>query len=298
MRGTKTQLTAGVWRLRVYAGRRLDTGSPIQVSRTFRGGSRDADSALAALVTEVTEGRRAANGPVQPERTVGQLLDAWLSHIEQDRSPTTMREYRRLTERVVRPEFGDIELRALSPYDLDVFYARLRRRARPLSPASVHRVHALLAAAMHQAEKWGWVERSATRQASPPRDRTQEPHTPLADEVQKIIDEADKTDPVLAALLATGALTGARRGELCALRWSDFDEKAAVLTIARSVFDKPGRGWGEKDTKSHQARRVALDDVAVCVLVRHRERSRWLGNGCRGYGSSRRLHFLLLPGWM
>ena len=70
----------------------------------------------------------------------------------------------------------------------------------------------------------------------------------------------------------TGALTGARRGELCALRWSDFDEKAAVLTIARSVFDQPGRGWGEKDTKSHQARRVVLDDVAVRVHARHRER--------------------------
>ena len=95
MRGTKTQLTPGVWRLRVYAWRRLDTGSPIQVSRAFRGGSRDADSALAALVTEVTEGRRAANGHAQPERTVGQLLDTWLSHIEQDRSPTTKREYRR-----------------------------------------------------------------------------------------------------------------------------------------------------------------------------------------------------------
>ena len=205
-------------------------------------------------------------------RTVGQLLDEWLRHIDQDRSPTTLREYHRLTEKVVRPEFGDIELKTLTAYDLDAFYGRLRRRARPLSSASVRRVHALLSAALHQGEKWGWVESSVARQASPPPVRSKEPDTPEADEVLKIIAEADRSDPVMAALLATGALTGARRGELCALRWSDVDDEAAALTIGRSVFDQPGGGWGEKDTKTHQVRRVGLDEVALRVLELHRER--------------------------
>ena len=101
--------------------------------------------------------------------------------------------------------------------------------------------------------------------------RSQEPDTPQADEVLKIVAEADKADRVMAALLATGALTGARRGELCALRWSDLDGEAAVLTIGRSVFDVPGGGWGEKDTKTHQVRRVGLDEVALHVLELHRE---------------------------
>ena len=177
-----------------------------------------------------------------------------------------------MTEKVVRPEFGDIELKALTAYDLNSFYGRLRRRARPLSPASVRRVHALLSAALHQGEKWGWVDRSVARQASPPPVRSEEPDTPMADEVQRIVAEADRSDSVMAALLATGALTGARRGELCALRWSDLDPAAAVLTIGRSVFDAPGGGWGEKDTKTHQVRRVGLDEVALGVLELHRER--------------------------
>jgi len=177
-----------------------------------------------------------------------------------------------LAEKVVRPEFGEIQLKALTAYDLDSLYGRLRRGARPLSPASVRRVHALLSAALHQGEKWGWVERSVARQASPPPVRSQEPDTPEADEVLKVVAEADKTDPVMAALLPTGALTGARRGELCALRWSDLDEEVATLTIGRSVFDLPGGGWGEKDTKTHQVRRVGLDEVALRVLELHRER--------------------------
>jgi len=161
---------------------------------------------------------------------------------------------------------------ALTAYDLDSFYAKLRRRPRPLSSAPVRRVHALLSAALHQGEKWGWVERSVARQASPPPVRSEEPDTPMANEVQRIVAEADRTDHVMAALLATGALTGARRGELCALRWSDLDEEAAILTIGRSVFDVPGGGWGEKDTKTHQVRRMGLDEVALRILELHRER--------------------------
>jgi len=240
----------------------------MQVSRTFRGGARAADRALAALVADVA----VADTKARTDRTVGQLLDEWLKHIENDRSPTTLREYRRLADKVVRPVFGDIELGELTAYDLDAFYGRLRRRKLPLSPASVRRVHALLSAALHQAEKWNWVDRSVARQASPPPVRSQEPATPMADEVQKIVAAADRIDPVMAALLATGALTGARRGELCALRWTDLDAKAAVLTFGRSVFDIPGGGWGEKDTKTHQIRRVSLDEVALGVLELHRER--------------------------
>jgi len=48
--------------------------------------------------------------------------------------------------------------------------------------------------------------------------------------------------------------------------------KAAVLTIGRSIFDVPGGGWDEKDTKTHQVRRVGLDEVALRVLGLHRER--------------------------
>jgi len=260
-----------------------------------RGDAQDADRALEALVTEASKHLSATDNKDQRGHTVGQLLDEWLKHIEEDRSPTTLREYRRLTEKLVRPEFGDIELHALTAYDLDSFYGRLRTRERPLSSASVRRVHALLAAALHQAEKWGWVDRSVARQASPPPTRSQEPDTPQADEVLKIVAEADKSDPVMAALLATGALTGARRGELCALRWSDFDGKAAVLTNGRSVFDVPGGGWGEKDTKTHQVRRVGLDDVALHVLELHRERVEERAKNARVSVSSDGLIFARSP---
>jgi len=65
--------------------------------------------------------------------------------------------------------------------------------------------------------------------------------------------------------------TGARRGELCALRWSQVDLATGVVTLSRAVA-QDGVHREEKDTKTHQQRRVALDPETVAALTEHRER--------------------------
>ena len=91
-------------------------------------------------------------------------------------------------------------------------------------------------------------------------------------EVRRTLEVAEASEPTLAALLLLAALTGARRGELCALRWSEHvDWDARTLRIARSVYETAGGGWGEKPTKTHQVRRVGLDDLALAILRRHRD---------------------------
>jgi integrase len=62
--------------------------------------------------------------------------------------------------------------------------------------------------------------------------------------------------------------TGARRGELCALRRRDVDLEGAMLTIESGVAGSRAR-LREKDTKTHQKRRVALDESTVAVLRAH-----------------------------
>jgi len=85
-----------------------------------------------------------------------------------------------------------------------------------------------------------------------------------------MVEAAEKVEPALAVLLVVAAITGARRGELCALRWPDLDWKARTLTFARSVYETTGGGWAEKPTKTHSARTVGLDDFGLTVLHRHR----------------------------
>jgi integrase len=66
-------------------------------------------------------------------------------------------------------------------------------------------------------------------------------------------------------------VTGMRRAELLALRWSDIDLKAGTIAIRRNYVRAKGRTY-EKDTKTHRMRRIALDPSTVDVLKEHRQR--------------------------
>jgi integrase len=80
-------------------------------------------------------------------------------------------------------------------------------------------------------------------------------------------------------LLWLAATTGARRGELCALRWSSVDLDAAELVIVRNLIVRGGQ-LVEKDTKTHAARRIALSDDSIALLEEHRRRCAERAQAC------------------
>jgi integrase len=75
----------------------------------------------------------------------------------------------------------------------------------------------------------------------------------------------------LSALFDLAASTGARRGELCGLRWTDVDLQDKTITIA---IERVQVGWAaiEDEPKSESSKRVvALDSATVTALRRHRK---------------------------
>jgi len=63
--------------------------------------------------------------------------------------------------------------------------------------------------------------------------------------------------------------TGARRGELLALRWSDVDFERATLTV-RASLSETRAGVVEKSTKTDRVRIIALAATAIEALRRQR----------------------------
>lgn len=264
MRGTKRERKPGVWELRVYVGRDPVTATPRQVSRTFRGGKRAADSALAALVAEAAKGQLGGT-----DATVGLLLDRHLEALERKgHSPKTLHTYRGYVDNTIRPALGTKHVRRLTAWDLDSLYAAQIDQGK--SPGTVRQMHAIISGALTQAVKWGWCPVNVARMASPPVARAAKIVPPTSAEVRKIVTAAEERNPVLAALIMLAALIGARRGELCALRWTDVDLTAGSVRISRSVLDLPDR-VEEKPTKSHQERTLALGQAGVTLLQMHRQ---------------------------
>src|ERR1035438_7781788 len=92
------------------------------------------------------------------------------------------------------------------------------------------------------------------------------PTSPAPEGVAAVIAAArDLQLDLLALYLWMAAVTGARRGELCGLQWADIDLDAGVVHIAYSYLVRAGYKM-RKDTKTHQARSLAIDPVTVAVL--------------------------------
>jgi integrase len=200
--------------------------------------------------------------------SLGDMLDRWLEATAPDRSAYTVHEYARMIDRNVKPELGDIRLDRLTARHLDTFYGSLRERG--LSASSVRRHHALLHAALEQAVRLELLLKNPADRATPPRVVSSTMSTPSDDQDVARISEAERKDPALATAIVVAAITGARRGELAALRWSDVDLPHRTLRITRSLTAIKSE-WSEGATKTRQARKLSLDDALAAYLAKRRE---------------------------
>ena len=262
MPGTRRERRRGVWELRVHVGQDPKTGKYRQISKTFYGSARGADDALRDLLEKYRHGRPDGIGA-----SLSDVLDRWIEECERvGLSPTTVRNYRSRTERTIRPALGKIQLARLRARHLDDLYGQLKSEGR--APKTIRNTHAIIAAALHQAVRWEWITDNVADRARPPRITQRRVLAPSVADVRAVIEAAAKRDPRIAPLLMTAALTGMRRGELCALRWSDIDWDRGEVHVTRSVITVPG-GLAVKTPKTDRERTVALDDVGVAVLRRH-----------------------------
>jgi integrase len=250
------------WRIRVFVGRGAD-GRPKWASKNVRGTLKEAKAAVAAFKTDLDR-QDATSHP----GSVADLLDRWLDDIGVTRSIYTMREHRRTVEKTLKPAIGAVGLDKLTPLHLDDLYRDLLGRG--LSPASVRRVHSVLSAALNRGAKWGLLRANPALLASPPGPARSTAYAPAAADVQRLMEAAEEADPVLAAAIALGAVTGARRGELCALRWSDVDWDRRRVRIEQSLTVVQ-RSWRLGPTKTHQRRDIAIDEAAEAFLSQRRQ---------------------------
>jgi integrase len=141
---------------------------------------------------------------------------------------------------------------------------------RPLSASMIRQIHFTISAALAAAVRWEWIRTNPALVAKKPRQPRPQPDPPSAEQAARIIAAAWEQDDAWGTFVWLSTVTGMRRGELLALRWHDVDLAGGMLQIRRSYVWVAGRGI-EKDTKTHQMRRIALDAASVEVLTAHRQ---------------------------
>jgi integrase len=287
VRGHIRERGRGTWELRVFLGRDPITRRDRYKTRTFKGLKKDAEKELRNLLSTVEAG-------VVSEGTFGELLERWylVAATSRDWSPKTVAEHRRIIDKMLGP-LSDLALHKVRTPLIDTFYAGFRTHGgrcgheprrdherelcevgAPLSAATVRRIHAVVHSALEQAVAWDLLQFNPASKASPGRTEAREIHVPTVDEVLQMLKQAETDDPDPAVFLILAAVTGARRGELCALRWDDVDFGSGCLRISRVIaLGKDGPVERRKPKTRSSMRTIALDAGTLGVLAAHRARS-------------------------
>jgi integrase len=282
-RGSIGQLPSGRYRVRVYAGVDPLSGRQRYLVETAVS-EREAERARTRLLNQVDERRQP-----RTNATVDQLLDRYFEvlHVED----STRKAYVGYARGHIRPVLGKLQVGRVGAEVLDTFYAELRRcrtrctpaqrrgidhrttrehvcdrrcqrhRCRPLAASTIRQIHWILSGAFDRAVKWQWIAVSPMSRADVPPLPTPSPQPPSVQEAARIASEAWK-DPDWGTLVWVAMTTGIRRGELCAVRRSYIDFANEVLVVSRSVGGSRAN-LQEKDTKTHQQRRIALDSETL-----------------------------------
>jgi len=137
---------------------------------------------------------------------------------------------------------------------------------RPMTAKTIRNIHSILSGAFTTAKRWEWIAWNPAESAKPPAITRRPVPATAPEDVAKVIAEGRKTHPVLALYLWLVAITGARRGELCALQVGNVDVEKGVLHIGFNYVVVSGRRV-RKDTKTHQDRYLAIDP-ATCAMIR------------------------------
>ena len=270
------ELPSGSFQAIVYAGTDPLTGEERRLRETAPTYDQ-AELALTRLQSQVDEDRHPKSGI-----TVGQAVAQWLDVV--DLEDTTRERYEDLIRIYIRPTFGDMTAAKLDAELLERFYARLQRcrtlcngrpsaghDCRPLSSSTVRKIHFIIRGALERAVRWRHLGVNKAALAVTPAPAPSRPDPPGAEEAARMLSEAWATDPDWGLLLWLTMVTGSRRGEVSALRWDHLDLNRGLLRIERSNA-QPRSGVKEKETKTRQQRRVALDPQTLEMLTTHRDR--------------------------
>lgn len=250
--------------------------------------------------------RRVKNGLVLEgdKTTLKEFSERWLKeYAEEKLAPYTLERYTSQLNDIILPALGHLKLTEIKPAKVNAFYHSLtqdgiRRDGKPggYSATTIRKTAAVLSSVLQTAAQWEVIDRNPCDRAKPHgRDTdsgikylTVEQTIALLDYIEqpykytihghKRIDdtgneyqvgsyEETKEVPLqIRVLLNLAVYTGARKGELLALQWSDIDLEKATVSITKAVSMVNGKQFVKEPKTKTSVRKVSIPTVMIAKL--------------------------------
>ncbi len=263
----------GRWEGRIIVGHK-NNGTPI-----YRSVFAEKQGDLMPKLTELKAQYAGIELTEDSALTLGEWLDKWM---EEYKKPvlrqSTYSRYMGDIQNHIKPHLGAKKLLQIKTYDVQKLYNKLcesgnlREKEKGLSSATVRGIHNILHDALDCAMKEGVIASNPSEGTSPPKIQRKGKRVLTKDQLKAFIKQIEG-DEHWHDFFYTEIITGMREGEICGLRWEDFDEAKGTLRVARSIdFVHKELIIGETKTEDGK-RTIYLPDSLWHLLMERKKKS-------------------------
>ena len=184
--------------------------------------------------------------------TVNDLCDRFEAEYLPKKRPSTQRDYKAAMKNDIRSAMKHLKVAEVTFSDVDDLHRKITNRG---ATYHANRVLALLSKMFNQSIRWDWRTDNPAKGIERNQEQKRNRYLSADELVRLTVALAEHDDQQAANIIRLLLLTGARRGEVQAARWEQFDLKAGI-------WIKPGA-----TTKQKTEHRVPLSAPARQLLL-------------------------------
>ena len=228
----------GRWEGRIVVGHK-NSGEPI-----YKYVLAKTQAELVQKLHDKIEMYREANLSEDCNMTLGEWLDRWLyEYVAITIRPSTLSGYEMMVKNQIKPYLGNRPLSALTTNEIQKFYVTIKNQGRvhtdrthgkELADSMVRKIHLILHESLDMAVQQRLIVSNPTNGTTIPKNNYKEKQILNDGQLNRFM-EVIKSDEKWYDFFYTEITTGLRKGEICGLKWEDFDENNGRLKIKRSV---------------------------------------------------------------
>lgn len=257
MAGTMRERTKNHWLLEyMYKGTRYST-TVVANSKT------EASKKLALFVVEVE-----SNSYFSSNLSFTELAQMFIDkHAKNNLSESTIKNYKYQLNKHILPAIGTYKINALKKLHIQDLANNLLEEYN-LSSKTIKNDIKLISAILEKGIEWELLNTNVAHKVSIPINKNKpkkEQQIYNNKEIKLLFKALEKAQEPFKTMVYVSFFTGARRGEVLALRWKDIDFKNNIIHIEQNKIQRAG-GTSITTTKNKKTRRFTAPDILMTKL--------------------------------
>lgn len=210
--------------------------------------------------------------------TLSEFIPLYLEQKKNVLAPYTFSAYERVLNTLIMPALGHHKLKDIKPVHIQAFIEQLctiKKKNRDgtfseetLSPASIQRYLTILQSVFKLAIKRQIIKENPARSELLDVPKTTAPKVEIftKQEAAEMLAALENEPLQFQVLIQLAIMTGARRGELVALKFSDIDKESGKITIERAAVKLKGKSPETKPPKDYEIRTVTVSPECIQLI--------------------------------